>query len=49
MTGPEPNEPPTYPVVPVAEAVAWLAAHDPDWIGRAFIEMLQDGWLGTAL
>ena len=33
MTGPEPNEPPTYPVVPVAEAVAWLAAHDPNWIG----------------
>ena len=45
MTGPEPNEPPTYPVVPVAEAVAWLAAHDPNWIGRAFIDMLQDGWL----
>jgi hypothetical protein len=45
MTGPEPNEPPTYPIVPVAEAVAWLAAHDPNWIGRAFIDMLQDGWL----
>lgn len=42
MTGPEP---PTYPVVPVAEAVAWLAAHDPNWISQAMIGLLQDGWL----
>jgi hypothetical protein len=45
QVAPEPNEPPTYPVVPVAEAVAWLAAHDPNWISQAMIGLLQDGWL----
>ena len=32
-----------YPRVPVADAVAWLAAHEPGEMGGLFIDGLQEG------